>query len=41
VPNRWLAGDAHSMLRGRNLVLAAYAALERRASPVERFARTA
>src|SRR5262245_35262233 len=29
VPNRWLAGDAHSMLRGRNLVLAAYAALER------------
>jgi CubicO group peptidase (beta-lactamase class C family) len=28
VPNRWLAGDANSMLRGRNLVLAAYAALE-------------
>jgi CubicO group peptidase (beta-lactamase class C family) len=31
VPNRWLAGDAASMVRGRNLVLAAYAALERQA----------
>jgi len=28
VPNRWLAGDANSLLRARNLVLAAYAALE-------------
>jgi hypothetical protein len=36
VPNRWLAGDAASMLRGRNLVLAAYAALERGESHAER-----
>jgi CubicO group peptidase (beta-lactamase class C family) len=36
VPNRWLAGDAYSTLRGRNLVLAAYAALERRQRSAER-----
>jgi CubicO group peptidase (beta-lactamase class C family) len=35
VPNRWLAGDASSLLRGRNLVLAAYAALERSQHRVE------
>jgi CubicO group peptidase (beta-lactamase class C family) len=29
VPNRWLGGDAASLQRGRSLVLAAYAALER------------
>jgi CubicO group peptidase (beta-lactamase class C family) len=28
VPNRWLGGDAFSMERGRNLVAAAYAALD-------------
>jgi CubicO group peptidase (beta-lactamase class C family) len=38
VPNRWLAGDAHSMLRGRNLVLAAYAALENVAARTKRYA---
>jgi CubicO group peptidase (beta-lactamase class C family) len=29
VPNRWLAGDANSLVRARSIVLAAYAALER------------
>jgi hypothetical protein len=31
VPNRWLGGDAVSLVRGRSLVLAAYTALERSA----------
>jgi CubicO group peptidase (beta-lactamase class C family) len=38
VPNRWLAGDANSLTRGRNLVLAAYAALDSGATRTKRFA---
>jgi CubicO group peptidase (beta-lactamase class C family) len=38
VPNRWLAGDAASLLRARSIVLAAYAALENAQRRPERVA---